>query len=156
MNAMSAYIQHEDGRTVRSSTITCAQTTVTVMIFRTGSSQLVTDGRITTTQNQEANHLIPSPHFFHKAKIFKAQPSAAKCTLTFACDYRGIIQQQYVVKGTKINSETSAKDIKRLRKQTNHSHWGERSVFLQNENATPQTIAAPAVVTAPPKCHTPH
>jgi hypothetical protein len=50
-------------------------------------------------------------------KKSKTQPSAGKCMLRVFWGYRGIIHKKYMVKGTRINSRTYMKTLKRLEKQ---------------------------------------
>ena len=50
-----------------------------------------------------------------RKKKFKTKPSAGVCMLIIFLDYRGIILQECVVKGTKINSKTDVKTLKMLK-----------------------------------------
>jgi hypothetical protein len=49
-----------------------------------------------------------------RQKKSKTLPSTGKCTLTIFWDNRGTIQQRRMVKGTRLNSKTYVKTLKRL------------------------------------------
>jgi hypothetical protein len=50
----------------------------------------------------------------HLSQKLKMEDSAGKCMFTIFWDYRGIIHQEYMVKGKKINFKTYAETLKRL------------------------------------------
>jgi hypothetical protein len=58
---------------------------------------------------------IITPYFSQKEKNL-TQPPAGKCMLTILWDYGGIICQEYIVKGTKMNSKIYVRTLERLKK----------------------------------------
>lgn len=89
---------------------------------------------------------IITPYFSQKRRNLTQHP-AEKCMLTILWDYRGIICQEYIVKGTKINSKTEARTLERLKRWINPvNHWNTL-MLLQYDNTTPQTSTATAAAT---------
>jgi hypothetical protein len=100
---------------------------VRVMVFLysivTGAKSFVHHYNLELKSQSLKYHLATSP----RRKKFKTQPSAGKCMLTVFWDYTGIIHQEYMVRGTKINLEMYVKALKRLKEQIICVRWKKKT-----------------------------
>jgi histone-lysine N-methyltransferase SETMAR len=74
-----------------------------------------------------------------RVKKFKTQQSAGKCLLTVFWDYRGVIHQEFMAKGTTINSEAYVQTIRKLKQRINRVRRDKKPMILQHDNARPHT-----------------